>query len=325
MADSSDGLPPLRRGVTRRAFAIGTLAGGFGVTAARGDEPASKASAPSEDLAEILSRARAANLTAFRSSENEHFLGVGDAPNDYRIRALRICRDLAAAYLKHFREKGFTLDLPARKLPVITLKDKRSYKAFVGEAPGEDVGGHYDLESNALVIFDFRPDRKELAAVAPERLNTFTLVHESIHQLTFNTGLLQRGGDVPLCISEGLAMYGEMWQPPPRRSVMGAVNKTRLKVLTDHLAERKEPIPLDRLLTDDELCANAETEQLAYAQSCLLVHFLMSRPVIPKFRAYLNAIQGRRDASKRLDDLKAHVGDPVELERALRRYQARVS
>ena len=36
-----------------------------------------------------------------------------------------------------------------------------------------------------------------------------TLVHEATHQLSFNTGLLNREGDTPLCIVEGLGTYGE--------------------------------------------------------------------------------------------------------------------
>ena len=43
-----------------------------------------------------------------------------------------------------------------------------------------------------------------------------TLSHEATHQLTFNTGLLNRKGDVPMCIAEGLAVYGEIRSGPGR-------------------------------------------------------------------------------------------------------------
>ena len=39
--------------------------------------------------------------------------------------------------------------------------------------------------------------------------NMETLAHEGTHQLSFNTGLLSREGDMPLCIVEGLGTYGE--------------------------------------------------------------------------------------------------------------------
>ncbi len=49
---------------------------------------------------------------------------------------------------------------------------------------------------------------------ASTRVNTFTLVHEAIHQLTYNTGLLDRQADVPVAISEGLATFGEHARSP---------------------------------------------------------------------------------------------------------------
>ena len=128
---------------------------------------------------------------------------------------MRIGRALATAFQKHFRGKGFDVTLPEHRLTVVTLAGPDSYAAFLGEDPGQVVGGHYDLDTNRLVIFDFRPDAANLAA-DPERINTLTLIHEATHQLTFNTGLLNRLGDVPLCLSEGLATYGEVWRPGGR-------------------------------------------------------------------------------------------------------------
>ena len=54
------------------------------------------------------------------------------------------------------------------------LSGRRSYAAFLGEDPGPAVGGHYDLEKNYLVTFDFREIGRE-GAVAAERINTRTL------------------------------------------------------------------------------------------------------------------------------------------------------
>ncbi len=96
-------------------------------------------------------------------------------------------------------------------MTVITLKDDSSFRAFIGADPGDDVGGHYDLETNQLVVFDFR-DKKEDKPGNAERVNLFSLIHETAHMLCFNTGLLSRQADVPDCISEGLATFVEMWR-----------------------------------------------------------------------------------------------------------------
>ncbi len=66
------------------------------------------------------------------------------------------------------------------------------------------VGGHYDLDTNRLVMFDFRPASDEIDLQAdPERVNLLALVHETTHLLCFNTGMLSRQTDVPDWVSEG--------------------------------------------------------------------------------------------------------------------------
>ena len=104
--------------------------------------------------------AKKAGLGPFSNSHTEHFLGLGDADDRFRATALKICESLAPVFLQHFRDKGFELALPKNRMTVITLKGRESYQAFTGEDPGTIGGGHYDLDTNRLVMFDFRPDGK---------------------------------------------------------------------------------------------------------------------------------------------------------------------
>ena len=177
-------------------------------------------------------------------------------------------------------------------MTVIVLKDEQSYAKFLGEAPGKEVGGHYDVDANRLVIFDFHA-RQEGLRGNPERVNLFTLVHETGHQLTFNTGMLDRRGNLPLAILEGLATYVEMWRPGVKNGI-GGENRPRLKALR----QSEDWISLADLLADDK-AFQPETEQLAYAESWLLVHYLLrSSTRQPRFRDYLaqcsNAQEARR-------------------------------
>ena len=278
---------------------------------------------PPDEEARVQERAKKAGIGPFRSSVTEHYLGIGDAPDAYRDDALGICEALATAFRKYFEGKGFNVTFPPGRLTVVTLKDADSYAAFLGEKPGEAVGGHYDLETNRLVIFDFRPGGAQAAGVSLERINTFTLIHEATHQLTFNTGLLDRRGDVPVALSEGLAEYGELWRPVPR-AVLGAINAPRLKVLHDQATRPVVWIPLDRLLTEDGLF-QGEHEQLAYAEAWVLVHYLIRNTAkLPRFRAYLEAIRPRRDPSRRLDDAESQLGDLDRLNLELRRHASRL-
>jgi hypothetical protein len=265
-----------------------------------------------------------APIRSASASETKHYLGVGDSPDRHREKALEVCEQLAEAYEKHFRSAGFAVSFPAQRLTVVALKDRTSYEKFLGEEAGDDEGGHYDLENNRLVIFDFRPAEGK-PVNNPERVNTFTLVHEGIHQLTFNTGLLNRQGDVPLCVSEGLATYGEQWRPRSR-SAFGLSNEFRRDVLARQPDLAEAWVPVAKLLTDDTLFEQADTAQLAYAQSWVFTHYhLRTSSKRPKFRAYLQSIRERRDPSNRLKDASASLGDLDRLDRDLRKHAARRS
>jgi hypothetical protein len=281
------------------------------------------ASGVDEEVAQVQEKGRKAGLGEFRWGVTEHYLGIGDAPDKHRDDALKLCEALLAAYQHHFEEKRFTVAFPPQRLTVVTLKDQASYAAYLGVKPGDAVGGHYELDTNRLVIFDFRPGVAGglPAAVSSRRINTFTLIHEATHQLTLNTGLLDRQGDIPLAVSEGLAMYAEAWRND-RRSAIGMIDRPRLEVIFPRNGDpAPEWIPLAKLLTDDTLFDNAATEQMAYAESWVFVHYaLKSTPMLPKFRGYLDAIRPRRAAAQRLDDATAKLGNLDRLDLALRKH-----
>jgi hypothetical protein len=303
---------------TRRRWLAAVLTAGTALglrRTASGAEPLDK------EIVAVEERARKAGLSAFRSSQSEHYLGIGDAADAYRDEALKRCEALASTYISHFQFKGFAVALPARKLTAVILKDQASYVAFLGQEVGALEGGHYDLDTNRLVIFDFRPDvQLQQAGANLKRINSFTLSHETTHQLTFNTGLLERTGDTPLAVSEGLAMYAELWRPELKSS-FGMINRLRLGVILDPANPAQEWIPLDRLLTDDGLFVQAATEQLALAEAWVFVHYaLRTTAALPKFRAYLDTIRPRRDPAKRFADATAAFGDLDRVDLALRKH-----
>jgi hypothetical protein len=271
-------------------------------------------------IAQVQAAAKKAGLRPFDKSRTEHFLGLGDAPERFRKSALSICEELAKEFLKYFRGQGFIkLALPQRPLTIITLKDDKSFQAYIGADPGKDVGGHYDLESNQLVVFDFR--EKEDQPGNPVRVNLFSLIHETAHLLCFNTGLLSRKADVPVCVSEGLATFVEMWQPKQRTSLR-AINQPRLQALIE-ASDGPEPwIPIAELLANDKRFQDPKNLQLAYAESWLLVHYLIRTPTrLPKFRAYLSGLpEGDEVAEKRLKYAEEQLGSLKKLDGDLQRY-----
>ena len=305
---------PMRR---RRFLAAGLL--GWATLpswrSARADGPKP---AEDADVEAVRAKMRAAGLEPARVVDGDQYRVVGDPPEPFMEAALGLCDGLAADYTKHFEAHGFEPKAPDGRLTVVVLSGPRAFAAYLGEGPDAAVGGIYDLATNRLVMFDNRASDAE--SPLAERANTVTLVHEATHQLTFNTGLLDRGGDVPLAISEGLATYGETHRPGGRGRV-GEVNAGRMAVL---VAAAQQPwIATERLVVEDSLFEEAATQQLAYAQAWLLIDSLMDTKNGPeKLRSYLDAIRPRRDAAHRAEDARAAFGELDRLDRDLYRRAA---
>jgi Protein of unknown function (DUF1570) len=283
----------------------------------------SKASASELDIvAQVQEKARKAGLRALTLKRTEHFLGLGDAPVRFLDQRLDVCGSMAKAFPAYFVQHGFRISIPDRRMTVITLKDDASYRAYIGEDSPESVGGHYDVENDQLVVFDFGSRQRDLTAEA-KRVNTFTLVHETAHLLSFDTGLLSRRADVPAGISEGLATYVELWRPGDRRA-FGATNRARLKALKDAAGAGVSWIPMSELVADDAPFDNPKTAQLAYAESWLLVHFLIKTPDwLPKFQEYLVGIPKERGAKKRVEYAETRLGSLRTLDKEVRRHRDR--
>ena len=92
--------------------------------------------------------------------------------------------------------------------------------------------------------------------------------------------------------------------------------------------QRRVPwIPVRELIGDDSvlLAGNAARIMLGYAQSWLLVHYLIKEPAaLPRFRQYLQAIAPRVKSDRRIEDAQAHLGDLDRLDQELRRYAIRL-
>jgi hypothetical protein len=294
-------------------------------------EPEQDAAAEQQAVEALGQKAR---LRPFRSTRSAGYLAIGDAPAGFQTQTLRDCELVAADYLDHYRDKGFHVSRPARRLTAVTLADDRSFAAFVGD-PGlvmkpsrqvtTAVHGFYQPRTNRLILFDHRALGPDLGARAGLE-NLRVLAHEATHQLTFNTGLLRRGGDVPTSIMEGLARYGEV-RKSAGRTPPGQINHMCLQDLAQ---TRRVPwISAATLLEDDGFVkgsAGAQARILAYAEAWLLVHLLMndaSRTI--GFRHYLDAIRSRTEPVRddRLADARQHLGDLDRLDQELRQYAVR--
>jgi hypothetical protein len=298
---------------TRREWLAGLL--GLGLSALGADDAARKKAVgrpPDEKVRELL---KSKGIKNIRSSQSVHYSAIGDAPDAFRDEALDVCEKLARTFQKHFHDKGFETVLPTQRMTIVTLARRASYAAVQGKPVAEDAGGHYDVDADLFFMFDFRPDNAAGGAELA-RLNTFTLVHEAMHQLTYDTDLLNRESDVPLAVSEGLATYGEGWRPKASPQI-GLPNGPRLDVLRP-LADA-EWIRLAEIFATDKLFDEPKAEQVAYAESWLLFyHLLQTRSTLPKLKSYLRKLRNARDSSKRVELVERELGRLDRLEREMK-------
>jgi hypothetical protein len=103
-----------------------------------------------------------------------------------------------------------------------------------------------------------------------------TVVHEATHQMAFNCGLHTRYADIPVWVSEGIAMY---FETPDLKSTsgwttIGAVNRTRLAGFKSYLADRPAD-SLKSLVVSDARFRDARQATNAYGEAWGLVHHLM--------------------------------------------------
>ena len=299
---------------TRRQWLIATGISGFASHTGFG-------SLQADDVIErIHARAREARMQPFESSSTTHFEAVGDASARYRNEALGLCEAFAADYFAHFRAKGFVLKWPSTKLPVVILANPTSYAGFERDFAGE--GGHFDLFNNWLVTFDFRSLAnvpRNAGAADPRLDNTLALVHELFHQLSYNTGLLDRQSDVPLCLSEGLAEYAETWRPA-HRDIIGSVNRRRRLAVELELRAGQSWINLRELFEKDELQDAPKSAQLGRGESWLLAYRLLKNPDrLKQLHDYLDAIRVLKSPTLRGELATVHFGDLAKLDQEIRR------
>lgn len=213
----------------------------------------------------------------------------------------------------YWKAKGFKLRAAEMPLLVIVFNSKAAYvryaEAEIGKA-ASSIFGYYSLQTNRVVMYDLtgleglaaapisasatNASRINQVLMQPQAANMVaTIIHEATHQLAFNSGLQNRYSDVPLWLSEGLAMYFETpdlssakgWQS------IGAVNTPRLVQFRQYLAKR----PADSLLTlqsNDKRFQSSETGLDAYAESWALTYYL-SRRHPEKFTQYLEVMSRR--------------------------------
>jgi hypothetical protein len=233
-------------------------------------------------------------------------------------------------------------------LVVVVYADRETYARQSSDELGNNADriiGFYSLQSNRVKMHDLtgvealrQPGenrRSDTAAInkllsQPQATTMVaTVIHEATHQIAFNCGLHERFADIPLWVSEGLAMYfetpdlnnGKGW-----RSI-GAVNPPRIARFHEYLPRRPAD-SLTTLLSDDKRFRDLQQSLDAYAEAWSLNYFLL-RQHAKEYQTYLERLAEKGPLvwdkpAERLKEFKACFGnDLAALDAEFVRYMVR--
>ncbi len=278
--------------------------------------------------------------------DSRHFLAYSNADDEFAEMRLNNCELIYDLFFEHFRKHGFTVHEPVWKMMVAIFDSQAGFEAYVGQHMPTAVTGLYHIKTNRLVVYDYGTnrafadskrqvreearrigsdlDRRRFIETANRRASEFrteanigTVMHEVAHQLSFNCGLLNRDGDVPFWLAEGLATYCEATDNGAWQGI-GETNPERIMALGAAVRGQAPFIKLRDLLERDDHMKDTKMALLAYGQSWALFKMLMEeRP--GQLRKFLELSYPRRTHDRRDVDFSAAFG--IEVERLELRYQ----
>jgi hypothetical protein len=296
----------------------------------------------------MLNLAEKNKLTAVVRCDSKHFTAWSNADEEFTRKCLGNCEFLHREFFDHFRKKGFVVRRPPARLMVAIFDSQNGFEAYLGQKVPPTLGGMYHPITNRLVVYDLGQnvaflsgkkqalDRGQFIPYALDQMrfvetvnrqarelrsdaNLLTTMHETAHHLSFNCGLLNRDGFVPLWLAEGLACYCEatsngVWQG------LGEVNPQRIASLAGPLRGQGKLLSLVELVDKDLWLRDSKTLLPGYAQSWALFRLLMEER--PKaLRTYLDLLYPRRGPEQRVSDFRRAFGADLEpLEQRYRQY-----
>jgi len=283
----------------------------------------------------------------FQIHKTNHYVICYDTSRVFAQWAGALFERLYMAFTNYWQRKGFEVVEPEFPLVAVLFADRQAYIKFAepelgGAAPA--VAGYYSIRTNRITTFDLtgletlrQPgDRRATAAqinamlARPQAERTVaTIVHEATHQIAFNCGLQTRYSDIPLWVSEGIAVYFETPDLSSRSGWrnIGGVNWHRYEGFRRYIPKRPSD-SLAALVTSDDKLRDPHTAGDAYSEAWALVYFLIrQRP--DEFHEYMRLLSakprlGRDEPGQRLEEFTRIFGPLDELDAEFLRYMSKV-
>lgn len=268
-----------------------------------------------------------------------HYLVCTNAGRGYGEWCGRLFERLHAGFQRFWKRRIPDLKPPEQPLVAIAFATQKEFQAYQLSDAGGQAGaaqGYFSARSNRMVLFnqsgESRPGRALTAAQVQKLalqnpMAIATVIHEAVHQLSFNIGLQTRYADNPAWFSEGLAMYFETPDLEAQAGwrTIGKLNTSRL-VQYRNLASVR-PLEIRSLIATDDRFRDPTTAIDAYAEAWAL-HYYLVETQKDKYDNYLKGLGAKQPLKwdtpdQRVAEFEAAFGATTEVERALTKYMAR--
>ena len=303
---------------------------------------------PAQSAAEIEQDLLAELPEGFRVHRTAHFLICFNTSPAFAHWWGALAERLYRGFYGYWKYRGRELKPPVYPLVAIVFDRQSSYLDFCRDELGANGGhfiGHYSQQTNRVCTFDLTGidalsgqrrrgislshiDRL-LAQPAAER-TVATIIHETTHQLAYNSGLQVRFADNPAWLSEGIATFFESPNLDDQRGWdrVGEINRYNLRHFRLAQADG-EQLQLATIISSDAGFKDPASIRRSYAQAWALTYFLL-RTRRQQFIQYLGQLGQQPplaayDPQQRLDLFRASFGsDLAQLQRDWLRYMNRL-
>jgi Protein of unknown function (DUF1570) len=283
----------------------------------------------------------------FEVHRTRHYLIAYNTSKAYAQWCGALFERLYGAFTNYWTRQGFELRSPEFPLVAVVFASQESYGRFAEAELGEaakSIIGYYSLATNRMTMYDLTGvqslrapgDRRGSPTQINEMLSrpdaertVATIIHEATHQIAFNCGMQTRYADIPLWVSEGIAVYFETPDLTSHKgwSNIGSINWPRLAAFGEY-APRRTSDSLHTLIADDARFRDTTKALDAYAEAWALNYFLIrQRP--KQYRAYLLTLMAKKqllwdDPAARLAEFTAAFGDLATLDAEFQKYVAKL-
>ncbi len=285
--------------------------------------------------AEAAKHALAGLPAGFEVYNTAHYVFLHNTSRAYAQWVGALYERLYSAFGNYWTHRGFKLHDPELPLIVMIFSTQDAYAAHsqaeLGDA-AKAIIGYYSLRTNRVTMYDLT-GAEALRGAGQRRTNASqinqmlqrpeaeamvaTIIHEATHQLAFNCGLQTRYADIPLWVSEGIAVYFETPDLSSQKGwrTIGDVNRPRLDRFREYLSRRPKQSLLS-LISDDKRFRDARQALDASGVAWALNYFLI-RTKPKEFLAYMDTLAAKRallfdKPEERIRQFKMAFGDDMD-------------